>query len=80
MVSYHGLKPTRQGFGEGLKEAGKTEPTLVALGADITGSVSMNLFAETYPERFFSFGIAEQNIAGAAAGMALSGKIPVFST
>ncbi|MEA3448416.1 MAG: transketolase C-terminal domain-containing protein [Bacteroidota bacterium] len=80
MVSYHGLKPTRQGFGEGLKEAGKIEPTLVALGADITGSVSMNLFAETYPERFFSFGIAEQNIAGVAAGLALSGKIPVFST
>ncbi len=80
MVSYQNLKPTRIGFGEGLKEAGKTETKLVALGADITGSVAMNLFAESYPERFFSFGIAEQNIAGAATGMALSGKIPVFST
>jgi transketolase len=80
MVSYHNLKPTRKGFGEGLQEAGKKQTKLVAIGADITGSVSMNLFAEAYPGRFFSFGIAEQNIAGVAAGMALSGKIPVFST
>jgi transketolase len=74
------LKPTRTGFGEGLVEAGKTHKNLIALGADITGSVSMDGFAKAYPERFFSFGIAEQNIAGVAAGMALSGKLPVFST
>lgn len=53
---------------------------VVALGADITSSVGVNLFAEQFPERFFSFGIAEQNCVGVAVGMALSGKIPVFST
>lgn len=80
MLTSHDFKPTREGFGEGLREAGKKQLNLVALGADITGSVAMNLFAETYPDRFFSFGIAEQNIAGVSAGLALSGKIPVFST
>ena len=50
------------------------------LGADITSSVGLNLFAERFPERFFSFGIAEQNIAAVAAGLALTNKIPVFST
>ncbi len=53
---------------------------VVGLGADITASVGMNLFAAEFPERFFSLGIAEQNCIGVAAGMALSGKIPVFST
>jgi transketolase len=80
MPAYKQLKPTRTGFGEGLVKAGKTHKNLIALGADITGSVSMDTFAKAYPERFFSFGIAEQNIAGVAAGMALSGKLPVFST
>jgi len=80
MPKYKHLKPSRTGFGEGLVEAGKTYKNLIALGADITGSVSMDDFASTYPDRFFSFGIAEQNIAGVAAGMALSGKLPVFST
>lgn len=80
MPALKALKPTRTGFGEGLVEAGKTHKNLIALGADITGSVSMDNFANTYPNRFFPFGIAEQNIAGVAAGMALSGKLPVFST
>lgn len=75
-----GNKATKAGFGEGLLEAGKTNKNVIALGADITGSVGMNLFAEQFPERFFSMGIAEQNCVGVAAGLALSGKTPVFST
>jgi transketolase len=75
-----GNKPTRFGFGEGVLEAAKENGQVVGLGADITGSVSMNLFADAFPARFFSLGIAEQNCIGVAAGMALSGKIPVFST
>jgi transketolase len=75
-----GNKPTRFGFGEGVFEAARENIHVVGLGADITGSVSMNLFAEAFPERFFSLGIAEQNCIGVAAGMALSGKTPVFST
>jgi len=80
MLTLKELKPTRFGFGEGLKEAGERNKNLVGLGADITGSVSMNLFAEAFPDRFFSLGIAEQNIIGVAAGMSLSGKIPVMAT
>lgn len=75
-----GDKATRLGFGEGIAEAGGLYPNLVVLGTDITSSVGLNLFAECYPERFFSFGIAEQNIAAVAAGLALTNKIPVFST
>ncbi|MDX9695661.1 MAG: transketolase family protein [Bacteroidales bacterium] len=74
------LKPTRFGFGEGLKELGKKYPEIVALGADITSSVSMNFFRDQFPDRFFSLGIAEQNIMGVAAGMALAGKVPFAAT
>jgi len=63
-----------------LLEAGFRNPGVVCLGADITASVGCNLFAETFPDRFFSLGIAEQNCIGVAAGLALEGKIPVFST
>ncbi len=80
MPEFYNLKPTRKGFGEGLVNLGKRMENLIALGADITSSVSMNGFAETFPKRFISLGIAEQNIAGVAAGLALSGKLPVFST
>ena len=75
-----GNKATKTGFGEGLLAAGELNPAVVALGADITASVGVNFFAERFPERFFSLGIAEQNCVGVAAGLALSGKIPVFST
>ncbi len=75
-----GSKPTRTGFGEGIAEAGTMEPNLVVLGADITASVGLNLFKERFPQRFISLGIAEQNCMAIAAGMALAGKIPVFST
>ncbi|OFX90330.1 MAG: transketolase [Bacteroidetes bacterium GWF2_33_16] len=73
-------KPTRFGFGEGLKELGGKYPEIVSLGADITTSVSMNFFREAFPDRFFSLGIAEQNIMGVAAGLALGGKIPFAAT
>jgi len=75
-----GDKPTKTGFGEGIRDAARINHAVVGLGADITTSVGMNLFADEFPERFFSLGIAEQNCVGIAAGMALSGKIPVFST
>ncbi|MEZ5084669.1 MAG: transketolase C-terminal domain-containing protein [Bacteroidales bacterium] len=61
-------------------EAALSNPHVVGIGADITTSVGMNQFAEKFPNRFFSVGIAEQNAVGVAAGLALSGKIPVFST
>ncbi|MEJ5302211.1 MAG: transketolase family protein [Bacteroidales bacterium] len=75
-----GNKPTRAGFGEGIAEAGADEPKLVILGADITASVGLDLFKERFPERFLTLGIAEQNAMAVAAGLALAGKIPVFST
>jgi transketolase len=75
-----GNKATKTGFGEGLLAAGDINNNVVALGADITASVGMNYFADRFPNRFFSMGIAEQNCIGIAAGLALSGKIPVFST
>jgi transketolase len=75
-----GDRPGKIGFGEGMLEAGRRHPDLFALGADITSSVGMDSFAREFPERFFSLGIAEQNCTGVAAGMALSGKIPVFAT
>ncbi|MCK9423067.1 MAG: transketolase family protein [Bacteroidales bacterium] len=75
-----GNKPTKTGFGEGLLEAGKRNHSVIAIGADITTSVGINLFAETFPDRFISLGIAEQNCIGVATGLALEGKIPVFST
>jgi transketolase len=75
-----GDKATKDGFAEGLIELGKKYGDVVLLGADITSSVGMNGFKEQFPERFFSMGIAEQNCIGVAAGLALSGKVPVFST
>jgi transketolase len=73
-------KATRIGFGEGLRDIAKQNNKIIGIGADITSSVSMNIFADKFPDRFFSFGIAEQNIVAAAAGLALGGKIPFFST
>ena len=75
-----GNKASKVGFGEGVLAAAQKDKRVVGLGADITASVGMNLFKEAYPERFFSMGIAEQDAVATAAGMALSGKIPVFST
>ncbi|MEI6123370.1 MAG: transketolase C-terminal domain-containing protein [Bacteroidota bacterium] len=75
-----GNKSTKIGFGEGVLDAGISNEKIVVLGADITSSVGLNLFAEAFPNRFFSLGIAEQNCVGVASGLALNGKIPVFST
>lgn len=75
-----GMRPGRFGFGEALRDAAQKHPQLLVLGSDITSSVSTNLFAEAFPNRFISLGIAEQNAVGVAAGLALEGKIPVFST
>ena len=75
-----GNKPTKTGFGEGVLAAAQQDSRVVGLGADITASVGMNLFAEAFPNRFISMGIAEQDAVVTAAGLALSGKVPVFST
>ena len=71
---------TRSGFGEGLTELGRKNSEVVALCADLTGSLKMNTFAEENPERFFQVGIAEANMIGIAAGLATGGKIPFTGT
>lgn len=75
-LQYKEKKESRAGFGEGLLEAGKKNQEVVALCADLTGSVKMDAFAKAFSERFFQTGIAEANMIGMAAGFALSGKIP----
>jgi len=67
---------TREGYGVGLVEIGEQNENVVAIGADITSSVKVDLFKERFPERFFNIGIAEQNQMGVAAGLSLVGKIP----
>ncbi|MFH1353490.1 MAG: transketolase C-terminal domain-containing protein [bacterium] len=74
------MESTRDGYGKGLVKAGEENSDVVALGADITSSTKVSLFKESFPARFFSMGIAEQNIASTACGLALAGKIPFFST
>ena len=71
-----GKKDTRSGFGEGLYEAGKKNPQIIAMSADLTGSLKMNKFINEWPEKFVQCGIAEANMIGAAAGLALAGKVP----
>ncbi len=71
---------TRDGYGKALLELGKINPNVVALDADLSDSTRSEYFAKQFPERFFSMGIAEQNMIGAAAGFAFSGKIPYAST
>ena len=73
-------KDTRSGFGAGLSELGKKNKDVVALCADLTGSLKMNDFAKNHPERFFQVGIAEANMIGIAAGMTIGGKIPFAGT
>jgi len=73
-------KDTRSGFGEGLLELGDTNPNVVALCADLTGSLKMDAFEKKYPKRFFQTGIAEANMIGLAAGMTIGGKIPFTGT
>jgi len=71
---------TRSGFGVGLLEAAKLNPNVVALCADLTGSLKMDAFAKEFPERFFQTGIAEANMISLAAGMTIGGKIPFTGT
>ncbi len=73
------LKETRQGFADALVDAGKENSNIVVLGGDVSGSVKTNLFRDAYPDRFISVGVAEQDMMGTAAGLALAGKIPVAS-
>ncbi len=71
---------TRQGFGEGLLKAGTENENIVALSADLTESTKADLFAERFPERFIQVGVAEQNLATVASGMAAMGKIPFITS
>ena len=75
-----GKKATRDGFGAGLYEAGLKNPNVVALCADLIGSLKMNKFIDAFPERFVQVGIAEANMMGIAAGLATGGKIPFTGT
>ncbi len=73
-------KDTRSGFGSGLLELGKSHENVVALCADLTGSLKMDAFAKEFPERFFQAGIAEANMMGMAAGMTIGGLVPFTGT
>lgn len=73
-------KDTRSGFGAGLSELGKSNPNVVALCADLTGSLKMDAFQKDHPDRFFQVGIAEANMIGLAAGLTIGGKIPFTGT
>ena len=75
-----GAKDTRSGFGEGLLEIGKRNKDVVALCADLTGSLKMNAFQDEFPNRFFQVGISEANMTSMAAGMTVGGKIPFTGT
>lgn len=75
-----GKKDTRSGFGAGLTELGRTNPNVVALCADLIGSLKMDDFIKENPERFFQIGIAEANMMGIAAGLTVGGKIPFTGT
>lgn len=74
------IASTRDGFGEGLLIAAEENPNVVVLSADVAKSTRCDKFAEKFPERFFQIGIAEQNLAGVAAGLGVSGKIPFISS
>ena len=78
--TYTEKKDTRSGFGAGLAELGRSNPNVVALCADLIGSLKMNKFIEENPERFFQVGIAEANMMGIAAGLTIGGKIPFTGT
>ena len=75
-----GSNDTRSGFGDGLTELGRTRPEVVALCADLIGSLKMQTFIDENPERFFQVGIAEANMMGIAAGLTIGGKIPFTGT
>jgi transketolase len=75
-----GQKDTRSGFGDGIVEAARKNPNIVALTADLAGSLKLNQFIKEFPERFIQVGIAEANMIGIAAGLTIGGKIPFTTT
>jgi len=79
-ITYTEKKDTRSGFGAGLAELGRTNPNVVALCADLVGSLKMQEFIKENPERFFQIGIAEANMMGIAAGLTIGGRIPFSGT
>ncbi|MBS1749210.1 MAG: transketolase family protein [Bacteroidetes bacterium] len=79
-IQVTGQKDTRSGFGDGIYELGKKNPNVVALTADLAGSMKLNAFIKDFPERFIQCGIAEANMMGIAAGLTIGGKIPFTTT
>src|ERR1051325_11125973 len=73
-------KETRAGFGDGILEAGRRNPNVVALSADLAGSLKLNAFIKEFPDRFIQCGIPEANMMGVAAGLTIGGKIPFTTT
>jgi transketolase len=80
MITVTGQKDTRSGFGDGIVEIARKNPEIVALTADLAGSMKLNQFIKEFPERFIQCGIAEANMIGVAAGMTIGGKIPFTTT
>ena len=74
-IQVSGQKDTRSGFGDGIFELGKTNPNVVALTADLAGSLKLNAFIKAFPERFIQCGIAEANMIGIAAGLTILGIV-----
>ncbi|HNA58727.1 MAG TPA: transketolase family protein, partial [Chitinophagales bacterium] len=79
-IDYTNQKDTRSGFGAGILEAGRNNPNVVALCADLVGSLKLEAFIKEFPERFVQCGIAEANMTGIAAGMTIGGKVPFACT
>ncbi|MGN6436478.1 MAG: transketolase family protein [Agriterribacter sp.] len=79
-IQVSGQKDTRSGFGDGIYELGKKNPNVVALTADLAGSLKLNAFIKEFPERYIQCGIAEANMIGIAAGLTIGGKIPFTTT
>ena len=79
-IQVTGNKDTRSGFGDGIAEAARSNPNIVALTADLAGSLKLNQFMKEFPERFIQCGIAEANMIGIAAGLTIGGKIPYTTT
>ncbi len=79
-IQVTGKKDTRSGFGDGMHELGKSNPNVIALTADLAGSMKLNAFMKDFPDRFIECGIAEANMIGIAAGLTIGGKIPYTTT
>jgi transketolase len=79
-IQVTGNKDTRSGFGDGILEAGRKNENVIALTADLLGSMKLNAFVKEFPERFIQCGIAEANMIGVAAGLTIGGKIPFTTT